>query len=84
VRTGPQEPSGYRIVQEEVRPARLTITGPEGSLRQIDSAQTDPIDLSKVVGRAEFHVHAYVPDPQVRFEGSPLVTVTVTVEKTGR
>jgi YbbR domain-containing protein len=84
VRTGAQEPSGYRIVQEEVRPARLTITGPEGSLQQIDSAQTDPIDLSKVVGRAEFHVHAYVTDPQVRFEGSPLVTVTVTVEKTAR
>ncbi len=82
VRTGAPQPPGYQIVQEEVQPARLTITGPEASVQQIESAQTDPIDLSKVVGRAEFHVHAYVADPQVRFEGSPIVTVTVAVEKT--
>ena len=53
-----------------------------GKPRSADrSAQTDPIDFSSAVGRAEFRVHAYVSDPQVRFEGSPMVTVTVEVEK---
>ena len=82
IRTAASQPAGYRIVQEEVRPARLTITGPETGVQQIEAAQTDPIDMSKVIGRTEFHVHAYVTNPQVRFEGSPLVTVSVTVEKT--
>jgi YbbR domain-containing protein len=82
VRTAASQPAGYRIIQEEVRPTRLTITGPETGVQQIEAAQTDPVDLSKVTGRAEFHVHAYVTNPQVRFEGSPIVTVSVTVEKT--
>jgi YbbR domain-containing protein len=84
VRTAAPAPPGYHVVHQEVRPARLTVTGPAASLEQIESAQTDPIDLSKLAGRAEFHVNAYVTDPQVRFDGSPQVTVTVTVEKTDR
>ena len=81
VRTSAPQPTGYNILSVTVTPARLTIVGPESHLRQIDSAQTDPIDLSDVFSRADFHVHAYVSDPQVQFDGSPLVTVSAMVEK---
>lgn len=81
MRAGLPPPSGYAVVSEEVTPTTLRIIGPEGHVRQVDVAQTDAIDLSSIVGRTEFHVHAYVADPQVRFEGSPMVTVRVSVEK---
>jgi YbbR domain-containing protein len=81
VRIASPQPAGYRVAQQEVRPDKLKIAGPENRVRQVESAQTDPIDLSAVLGRAEFRVHAYATDPQVRFEGASMVTVRVTVEK---
>ena len=42
---------------------------------------TDPVDVSGVVGSAEFHVNAFVEDPYVRFQSSPQVTVAVTMKK---
>jgi YbbR domain-containing protein len=81
VRIGAPQPPGYRVVEQQVQPSRLKITGPENRVSQIESAQTDPIDLAGVVSQSEFRVHAYVSDPQVRFEGAPLVTVRVKVEK---
>jgi YbbR domain-containing protein len=81
VRTSAPAPTGYEVFSQTVTPARLTIVGPGGRVQQIDSAQTDPIDLSDVFSRSDFRVHAYVPDPQVRIEGEPLVTVSVMVQK---
>lgn len=81
VRKSAPPPAGYRIVSQEVFPPRLKITGPESHVLQVESAQTDPVDLSGVLSRADFHVQAYVSDPQVRFEASPVVTVRIRVAK---
>jgi YbbR domain-containing protein len=81
VRSGTPPPAGYRIAGQYVTPSKVRVIGPESRVQQIESAQTDPIDLGALVGRAEYRVHAYVADPQVRFEGSPMVTVRITVEK---
>ncbi len=81
VRIGTPQPPGYRVVEQTVQPSRLRITGPENRVSQIESAQTDPINLSEVISQSEFRVHAYVSDPQVRFEGTPQVTVKVKVAK---
>lgn len=81
VRIATPQPAGYTMIDQVIRPEKLKITGPENHVRQIESAQTDPIDLSGVVSNAEFHVHAYVSDPQVRFEGPSIVTLRVYVEK---
>jgi YbbR domain-containing protein len=80
-RVGVEPPKGYEIISREVRPARLKITGPENRVRAIEEAQTDPLDLSGVFSDAEVHAHAYVADPQVRFEATPLVTVKVVVRR---
>ncbi len=72
---------GLEVVRQEVQPAMLKVTGPENHVQQIDSAQTDPIDLSKIAKQGQFTVHAYVADPQVRFETSPLVTVKVWIQR---
>ncbi len=77
------QPSGYTMIDQVMRPERLKVTGPENRVLKIQAAQTDPIDLSGVVSTSEFHVHAYVNDPQVRFEGPSMVTLTVRVAKIG-
>ncbi len=73
---------GLEIVRQEVVPPSLKILGPERHVQQVDSADTDPIDLSWVSDQAQFTVHAYVADSQVRFDRSPLVTVKVWVKRT--
>jgi len=81
IRSAAAPPAGYHIANQEIVPAKLKVTGPESRVQLLESAQTDPIDLGATVGRAEFRVHAYITDPQVRFEGSPIVTVKVNVTK---
>ncbi len=72
---------GLDIVRQEIVPERLKVSGPEGHVREVDSAQTDPIDLSGVSDEGQFSVHAYLADPQVRFDASPEVTVRVWVKR---
>ncbi|MCS6954301.1 MAG: CdaR family protein [Bryobacterales bacterium] len=73
---------GYRVAHQEVRPGVVRVVGPESHVRRVEYAETDPVDLSAVVGEEEFHVQAFVPDPQVRFASPASVTVRVVVEKT--
>lgn len=75
-------PAGYRVSREEVRPQTLRIIGPESRVKQVGYAETDPIDLSHAVSRAEFRVHTFVADSQVRLVSSPVVQVVITLEKT--
>lgn len=82
VRFSSPPPEGYRIIREEVSPSRLTIIGPESRVRQVGYVETDPIDLSRVVGEAQFRVHTFIPDPQVRFVSSSEVEVFIGLEKT--
>ncbi|MCE5308123.1 MAG: hypothetical protein LLG20_10825 [Acidobacteriales bacterium] len=74
-------PEGYRVARAEAHPGTLKVVGPEGRLRRVDFAETDAVDLATVLSTSEFHVHAFVDDPHVRFEGSPRVTVKVIVER---
>jgi YbbR domain-containing protein len=74
-------PAGYHIVRQEAVPDRMRIAGPEGRVTSVTSAETDALDLSGIKANAEIKVNAFISDPQVRFEGSPLVTVKLTIEK---
>lgn len=81
VRFSSLPPHGYDLQYHEVQPPRLKVLGPASRVREIDFAETDPIDLSQTVSAAEFRVHAFVRDPQVRFEDSPLVQVKLVLVK---
>jgi hypothetical protein len=74
-------PPGYRIVSQQVVPAALRITGPEGRVNAVTNAETDAIDLSGITANADIKVSTFISDPQVRFEVSPAVTVKFTIEK---
>ena len=73
--------NGYAVAHYDVSPRSLRIVGPEGHVRRVTAAATDPVDVSNVVGVSEFRVHAYVADSYVRFLDAPLVTVTVTMKR---
>ena len=87
-RTVPVEPrvigtllSGYDIRTVSVSPAMITIVGPERRVNAIQTAMTDPVDATGVVGSGTFSTHAYVSDPLVRVETPEAIHVTVNTEK---
>jgi YbbR domain-containing protein len=73
--------NGYRVDQFTVEPKQLQVVGPASRVARIESVVTDGVNVSSVVGAAEFRVNAFVDDPYVRFAGSPQVTVAVTMKK---
>ncbi len=81
IRIAAPPPAGYRVVSEQATPDRLRIAGPEGRVLAVGAAETDAIDLSGITGSVAIKANAFIPDPQVRFEVSPVVTVKVVVEK---
>ncbi|MEX2264539.1 MAG: CdaR family protein [Bryobacteraceae bacterium] len=81
VRFAGSPPSGYRVGKVTVNPPNLILIGPEGRVSGVDKAVTDPVNLSSVVGSAEFRVNAFVSDPQVRFRSASRVVVRVAMEK---
>jgi hypothetical protein len=81
VRQSSPPPAGYHVKRTVVDPPRLVVVGPESRVSNVDAAETDPVDLSRVVAEAEFRVSAFLPDPQVRFESTPHVKVRVYLER---
>jgi hypothetical protein len=77
-------PKGYRVVSQQAVPETLRIAGPEGRVNAVNGAETDAINLSDVRGSTEIQATTFISDPQVRFEVSPMVTVKLTIEKTGQ
>jgi len=47
----------------------------------IESAITDPVDASGVIGRATFTTNAYIADPLVRVAKPAPIHVTVVTER---
>lgn len=81
VRIYAQPPPGYRLVSQQAVPDTLRIAGPEDRVTAVSGAETDAIDLSGITGNTEIKANAFISDPQIRFEVSPVVTVKVIVEK---
>jgi YbbR domain-containing protein len=75
-------PPGYRIESVTADPAVLTITGPARHVNAVDSAVTDAVDATGVVGEASFETMAYLPDPLVHLSGSGPIHVVVRTQKT--
>jgi YbbR domain-containing protein len=82
VRFANSAPEGYRLNGQHPMPEKVRVTGPESRVVNLSAVHTDAIDLSSTVSNAEFRIPAFVPDPQVRFDGSPpTITVRVFIEK---
>jgi hypothetical protein len=71
----------YALALVRLDPPRLVVVGPESRIALVDVVSTDPIDLTEVVGGRSFRVTAYLPDPYLRFDSDPTVTVEVQMRK---
>ncbi|MGH9500982.1 MAG: CdaR family protein [Terriglobales bacterium] len=74
---------GYHIGQIISDPATVSITGPKERVAAVDSATTDPVDVSGAMTRVTFVRHAYVSDPLVQVTHAAPVRITVIMEQTG-
>ncbi len=73
--------AGFQIANVVAAPAAIVIVGPQKRVEAIDSAITDPVDATGVVGRAIFTTNAYVSDPLVRVARPTPIHVTVVTTK---
>lgn len=73
--------SGYRIGRVRSDPESVRITGPKKETEAVESAITDPIDISGVMDRATVMRHAYVSDPLIQVVESQPVRITIIMEK---
>ncbi|MDZ7637474.1 MAG: CdaR family protein [Bryobacterales bacterium] len=72
-------PEGYRVLSEVVSPQLVRIEGPSSRVVKVSEAETDPIDISNVVGEKEFRVNLYVNDPMIRLANVTGVIVRIYV-----
>jgi len=81
VRISGERQNGYHVASRQADPRELTIVGPAARVAGVQSATTDNVDVSSLVGSARFRVNAFVQDPYVRFQSAPQVTVTITMKR---
>ena len=76
--------SGFRIATVVVDPQTVQIDGPSRRVKLIESALTDPVDATGVIGSASFSSSVYTTDPLVKVNNVQSVRVTVVTEKNSR
>ena len=72
---------GYQLAGYQVFPATVRVVGPQSHVSVLESAATDPLDVTGVIARAQFWTSAFVSDPLVRIEGDPTVRVVVDMKR---
>lgn len=72
---------GFKIGGVQSQPASVQIAGPKQRVEAIESATTDPIDLTGKTGTTTFARQVYVSDPLVQVADPDPVRITVMVEK---
>jgi len=74
---------GYRVARHELSPDHLRVIGPRSRVEQLQSIDTDPIDLNGIISEAETRVSTFVDDPQLRVDGNSMVRVRLVMERIG-
>jgi YbbR domain-containing protein len=74
-------PQGYQVASLQVVPSSVEISGPKQHVDELESATTDPIDLSGATAEKTFVRHAFVSDPLIQVMTLDPVTIKVTMEK---
>lgn len=70
-------PSGYSIASVQAEPDKVEIVGPQKSVNAVDSAITDPIDITGLLDKTTVSRHAYVSDPLIQVTESNAVRITI-------
>jgi YbbR domain-containing protein len=81
IRIGAGPPDGYEVAAQSAEPDHLSIVGPESRVRGVESVETDPVDLSALMGQAEYDLEVSIPDAYVRLDSPRRVRVSIAVRK---
>jgi YbbR domain-containing protein len=76
--------SGMRVAQVIAEPSRIMITGPRRRVEAVESATTDPVDVSGTMTQAWRLTQASVPDPLIQIVHPTPIRVTVIMERSGQ
>ncbi len=74
-------PAGVSVVQTDIEPPDLTITGPESHVLKAKSLQADPFDLTDVNADTVRKLAVYAAESEVRILDAPQVTVKIRVQR---
>jgi len=74
---------GIRVAQVIADPSSIMITGPRRRVEAVESATTDPVDVSGTMTRAAFLTQAYVPDPLIQVVRPIPIRVTIIMGHSG-
>jgi YbbR domain-containing protein len=80
-RVGGNFTTGYSIASVQSNPDKVEIAGPMKSVNAVESAITDPIDVSGLLDRTTVSRHAYVSDPLIQVTDPNPVRVTIIMER---
>jgi YbbR domain-containing protein len=78
--TGTPAP-GYAIARVDPDPNQVEIIGPSKEIESVDSAITDPVDVTGVLDQITVVRPAYVSDPLIQVTDPNPVRITVTMQK---
>lgn len=74
---------GMRVGQVIAEPSSIMITGPRRRVEAVESATTDPVDVSGTMTRTWRLTQASVPDPLIQIVHPTPIRVTVIMERSG-
>jgi YbbR domain-containing protein len=78
--TGTPAP-GYDIARVDPNPNEVEIIGPTKQIESVDSAITDPVDVTGVLDQITVVRPAYVSDPLIQVTDPNAVRITITMQK---
>jgi len=78
--TGKPAP-GYDIARVDPNPNEVEIIGPSKEIESVDSAITDPVDVTGVLDQITVVRPAYVSDPLIQVTDPNPVRITITMQK---
>ncbi len=73
---------GYQIGRIQVDPSTVKIRGPKQRVEAVESATTDPLDVTGALTKMSFVRHPYVSDPLIQVASPDPVRITIFMEKT--
>jgi YbbR domain-containing protein len=74
--------TGYHIASIQTSPETVEIIGPQKSIDAVESATTDPVDVTGLIDRMTASRHAYISDPLIQVADPNPVRITVIMERT--
>jgi YbbR domain-containing protein len=72
---------GYVIARVDPDPNQVEIIGPSKEIESVDSAITDPVDVTGVLDQITVGRPAYVSDPLIQVTDPNPVRITITMQK---